>query len=174
MSGALHILPVMEKPMKKHFKPLLLAALCLVACTGCSGLRGGHTLTLAHVNDTHGHLDPVPLKFDLDNATIRTEAGGFPRLAACVRKLRDDHDNLLFVHAGDVFQGTLYFKRFGGRADCNFFNRMGLDAMTPGNHEFDRGPQALAAFADQADFAIVSANIDVSKEPAAAQPDTAV
>ena len=43
---------------------------------------------------------------------------------------------------------------------------MGLDAMTPGNHEFDRGPQALAAFADQADFAIVSANIDVSKDPA--------
>jgi 5'-nucleotidase / UDP-sugar diphosphatase len=59
----------------------------------------------------------------------------------------------------------LYFNRFGGRADCNLLNRMNLDAMTPGNHEFDRDPQALAAFADQANFAIVSANIDASKDP---------
>ena len=112
MGCALHILPVMEKCMKKHFKPLLIAAMCLFVLAGCSGLRGGYTLTLAHVNDTHGHLDSVPLKFELDNVTIRTEAAGFPRLAACVQALRDDHDNLLFVHAGDVFQGTLYFNRF--------------------------------------------------------------
>lgn len=155
----------MEKLMGKHVKPVLLVSLCLFAFIGCAGLRSGYMLTLAHVNDTHGHLDSLPLQFALDNITIRTEAGGFPRLAACVKKLRDDHDNLLFVHAGDVFQGTLYFNRFGGRADCNLFNLMGLDAMTPGNHEFDRGPQALAVFADQADFDLVSANIDVSKEP---------
>ena len=42
---------------------------------------------------------------------------------------------------------------------------MGLDAMALGNHEFDRGPETLAGFAAQADFAILSANIDASREP---------
>ena len=56
---------------------------------------------------------------------------------------------------------------------------MGYDAMTFGNHEFDKGPGALASFLSgngsavdpsgkynfQApDFPLVSSNVDVSKE----------
>ncbi len=151
--------------MKKNFPHILLVAVFVYALAGCAGTQERFALTVAHVNDTHGHLDPAQISFDLDNVTIRTEAAGFPRLAACVKDLRSRHENLLFLHAGDIFQGTLYFTKFGGRADCTLLNLMGLDAMVLGNHEFDKGPETLAGFATQADFAILSANIDASREP---------
>jgi len=151
--------------IKKQFIAMLGAVACLLLTTGCAGRQAGFTLTLAHINDTHGHLSPVPLSFKLDNDTIRTEAAGFPRLAAILKKYRKSDKELVFLHAGDVFTGTLFFSRFGGRADCNLLNALGLDAMALGNHEFDRGPRALADFADQANFALLAANIDASKEP---------
>ena len=151
--------------MKKNLLHILLGAACVFVFVGCAGTQERFALTVAHVNDTHGHLDPAALSFELDNVTTRTEAGGFPRLAACVKDLRGRHENLLFFHSGDVFQGTLYFTKFGGLADGALLNLMGLDAMTPGNHEFDKGPKALADFAAQADFSIVAANIDASQEP---------
>jgi 5'-nucleotidase / UDP-sugar diphosphatase len=163
--ASLHILEKATNLMKKNFPHLLLFAVFVYALSGCAGTQERFALTVAHVNDTHGHLDPAEISFNLDNVTIRTEAAGFPRLAACVKDLRGRHDNLIFLHAGDIFQGTLYFTKFGGRADCNLFNLMGLDAMALGNHEFDKGPETLADFAAQADFAILSANIDATLEP---------
>ena len=151
--------------MKKNSAHILLAAAFVCVFAGCAGTQGRFTMTLAHVNDTHGHLDAGEASFKIDNDTVRTESAGFPRLAAFLKDLRGKHKNLLFLDAGDVFQGTLYFNRFGGRADCNLLNQMGLDAMAPGNHEFDLGPTAFSDFAAQADFAIVSANIDTSQEP---------
>ena len=143
-----------------------LIAVCVFAFPACAGRHKSFTLTLAHINDTHGHLAPSTLSFRSDNATVRTEAAGFPRLAAVLKNLRSTDEEMLFLHAGDVFQGTLYFKRFAGRADCNFLNSLELDAMAVGNHEFDRGPSVLADFAGQADFRLLSANIDVSRDPA--------
>ena len=165
MRASLHILKEAKNLMKKNFPHILLAAVFLYALAGCAGTQERFELTVAHVNDTHGHLDPAQISFDLDNVTTRAEAAGFPRLAACVKDQRGRHDNLLFLHGGDIFQGTLYFTKFGGRADCALLNLMGLDATALGNHEFDKGPKTLAGFAAQADFAILSANIDASREP---------
>ena len=52
---------------------------------------------------------------------------------------------MLFLHAGDLFQGTLYFTQFQGVADTEFWNLMKLDVATMGNHEFDKGPPVLLA-----------------------------
>jgi 5'-nucleotidase len=41
-------------------------------------------------------------------------------------------------------------------------NAMSLDAMVYGNHEFDLGPEPLAAFVAEADFPVLSGNTDVS------------
>jgi 5'-nucleotidase len=41
---------------------------------------------------------------------------------------------------------------------------MGYDAMTVGNHEFDKGSQMLADFIDEADFPVMCANFDFSNE----------
>ena len=115
-------------------------------------------LTILHTNDIHAHYDSFePLGEPLQ--------GGVARLRTAVDKIRDDADNLLFLDAGDQFQGTLYFTVGGARVVADVMNEMGYDAMTVGNHEFDAGPAELAAFIEFADFPVLSANTDASADP---------
>jgi 5'-nucleotidase len=44
-------------------------------------------------------------------------------------------------------------------------NLVGFDAMAVGNHEFDDGPEVLAAFVDKVDFPVLFANTDLANEP---------
>ena len=106
-----------------------------------------HDLTVLFTNDTHAHLDNVARRW------------------TAIQDIRAETPNSILLDAGDVFSGTLYFNQYVGQADLAFMNLMGYDAMTPGNHEFDKGPAPLADFVAKASFPIVSANVDYSKEP---------
>lgn len=151
---------------KNSFLLLVCICLSLPGFYNIGDARAAHfTLTVAHVNDTHGHLQPVPLKLLINNEAVYMDAGGFPRLAAKINELRAEHQNFLFLHAGDVFQGTLFFTEYQGQADVVLLNSMQLDALCPGNHEFDKGVETLAAFLRQASFPVVAANIKAPLEP---------
>lgn len=125
----------------------------------------GYTLGIAHLNDTHSHLEAEPVCLTIDGLTTTAQLGGFPRLQTLVDEMRADTPNFLLLHAGDAVQGTLYFTLFGGAPEFDFLNRLGVDAMTFGNHEFDRGPAAIPGLLDRSRFPLVSANIDFSAEP---------
>nr|WP_091233900.1 choice-of-anchor I family protein [Fontibacillus panacisegetis] len=103
-------------------------------------------LTVMHTNDTHAHLADVA------------------RRATLVKEIRNEGGNSLLLDAGDVFSGDLYFTKWLGMADLAFMNYLGYDAMTFGNHEFDQGTRVLADFIKQANFPLVSSNIDFSKD----------
>ncbi|MFA6505049.1 MAG: 5'-nucleotidase C-terminal domain-containing protein [Treponemataceae bacterium] len=168
--------------MKRRYPIFVFAALAAALLVSCAGSPKGAAgpdknpleLSIFHVNDTHAKLEPMmtELKVDIDD-TLKgkrayVELGGFPQLWTAINKLRAEHSNNLFLSAGDVFQGTLYFTQFEGKADLDFLNAMKLDGMALGNHEFDKGSPALAAFASGASFPIVCANIDVSADKALA------
>ena len=51
--------------------------------------------------------------------------------------------NVLVLEAGDVFQGSLFFTTYSGQAEAEMMNKIGLDAMVYGNHEFDLGSEPL-------------------------------
>ena len=72
-----------------------------------------------------------------------------------MNELRSQKENSLLLNAGDVFSGTLYFSQYLGLADLYFMNQLGFDAMTLGNHEFDKDLATLANFIKQAEFPIV-------------------
>ncbi|WP_316570495.1 5'-nucleotidase C-terminal domain-containing protein [Neobacillus sp. YIM B06451] len=103
-------------------------------------------LTIMHVNDSHAHVEQ------------------YPKLVTAVNEVRSQAKNNLLLDAGDVFSGTLYFKQYQGLADLEFMNLLRYDAMTFGNHEFDKTSETLANFISKANFPIVSANVDVSKD----------
>lgn len=109
---------------------------------------GGNTwkLTVMHTNDSHAHLDDVA------------------RRATLVKQIRAEGGDDLLLDAGDVFSGDLYFTKWQGLKDLEFMNLMGYDAMTFGNHEFDKGTGVLADFIKKAQFPLVSSNIDFSKD----------
>lgn len=114
-------------------------------------------LTVVHTNDLHAHLEPTKRR--------EKSFGGYARTATIIRELRSKEPNTIVLNAGDTFQGTLFFNVYVGLADLAIMNAIGYDAMTVGNHEFDRGPKPLADFAKLARFPIVSANLDLSQEP---------
>ncbi len=118
------------------------------------------SLRILHTNDHHAHLEPVKYGDRL--------LGGIARRRTLIDQIRDqsktNHEPLLLLDAGDIFQGTLYFNQYLGQADLDFYNALAYDAGTIGNHEFDRGQQVLADFIAKAKFPIISANIDVAPE----------
>lgn len=124
---------------------------------------GNFTMTIVHINDTHARLEPT------GGLTLggqqNQRLGGFARVISLFDRLRGTATNPLFLHAGDVFQGTLYFNQYQGLADRYFMHRMGIRAMAPGNHEYNLGPDGLANFLNGVRFPVVSANTDVSREP---------
>jgi 5'-nucleotidase len=116
------------------------------------------TVTLLHVNDTHARVEPTMI--------AGKSYGGMARLGTLVERYRKSDPNVIFLHGGDAFQGTMFFNVYEGLADLAFFNAMKLDAMAVGNHEFDKGPAALGKFAQFAQFPVLATNLDVQSEPA--------
>jgi 5'-nucleotidase len=139
---------------------------------GLGSVRGqappGWTLTILHTNDIHSRLQAVN-RFDSTCSDREREQkqcfGGMARLAQKARELRDDvrrrGGHVLFLDAGDPFQGSLFYSHYKGRAELEVMNLAGYDAMAVGNHEFDDGAGPLAAFIKGAKFPVVSSNIDV-------------
>ncbi|MFO7568244.1 MAG: 5'-nucleotidase C-terminal domain-containing protein [Smithellaceae bacterium] len=150
--------------------PLVFLLLIAVACSGGSSDAPpyNYTLTLVHMNDTHSHLEAVPLNFWIDNVKTTAQAGGFPRLKTAIDEMRERHPHLLLLHGGDAVQGTLYFTLFNGEVEFDFLNLLGIDAMTFGNHEFDRGCGPIPGWITRSEFPWLSANIDFTGEPAIA------
>ncbi|MGQ9526624.1 5'-nucleotidase C-terminal domain-containing protein [Chloroflexus sp.] len=113
-------------------------------------------MRVLHTNDHHARIEPV---FSGNNPVH----GGVSRRKALIDKIRRETVlPTLLVDAGDVFQGTLYFNQYNGMADLEFYNAMGYEVMAIGNHEFDKGPQALVDFITRANFPVLSANISVA------------
>ncbi len=115
------------------------------------------TITFLHNNDLHAHIEPVTI--------ARKKYGGYARIATLIKQYRASDPNPVFLNAGDVFQGTLYFNVYEGLADLSILNYMGVQAMAVGNHEFDRGPLPLATFGKNATFPLISSNINLDAEP---------
>lgn len=119
-------------------------------------------LRILETTDLHMHLLGHDYFTDQADPAI-----GLAPLADVISARRGDGGvtTLLFDN-GDFLQGTpladtLAMQVHDGAAHAmaRAFNRLGYDAVTLGNHEFDYGAAALAAFADQLDCPVVSANV---------------
>ena len=114
-------------------------------------------LTVMHTNDMHCHLDPFPA----DHAEYPGK-GGLVRIASMVNQCRKENPNLLLLDAGDMFQGTPYFNYFKGNLIVKVMSKMGYDAGTIGNHEFDNGMGDILSAINNANFPLISSNYDFS------------
>jgi 5'-nucleotidase len=110
-------------------------------------------LTILHTNDTHSHIDPFPV----DDAKYPGQ-GGVSRRASIINKIRNEQENVLLLDAGDIFQGTPYFNRYGGILEMKLMTELGYDASTMGNHDFDGGLDGFLKARHFADFPFLCAN----------------
>ena len=113
---------------------------------------------LLHTNDTHSY---VAGRDKYGNACMASAdcAGGMGRIAAVVREERQHADNVLALDAGDQFQGTLFFTVNGWSMLADLDNRVNYDAVTLGNHEFDKGCDTLAQYVGALKYPVLAANL---------------
>ena len=155
-----------------RFNRALLASTIALALVGCSQTgqdtqpSAAFELTVAHINDTHSSFDAVRSSFYINQQRVYNEFGGHPRILAKANTYREQAENndqsMLFLHGGDAWQGSAYFKLNEGLMNADILSRMGIDAMALGNHEFDLNNQKLNAFLDRINFPVLAANIDAS------------
>src|SRR6266849_196825 len=107
------------------------------------------TFTILHTNDLHSNLIGLGPASDYTPFTLNDDKtrGGFARLATLIAKRREarkDQGPVLVLDAGDYSMGTAFgaaIRETGG--ELQLMSRMGYDATTFGNHDFDLGPDGL-------------------------------
>ncbi|MFT4095097.1 MAG: metallophosphatase [Niabella sp.] len=114
-------------------------------------------LTILHTNDVHSRIEPFPM----DGSRFQGQ-GGVAARAALINKIRTERSNVLLLDAGDIFQGTPYFNKFGGEPEIKLMSKMGYDAGTIGNHDFDNGLTGFLKYLPEASFPFICSNYDFS------------
>lgn len=120
-------------------------------------------LRIVETTDLHMHLFPYDYY-----AARRSPTLGLARAAGLVGQLRATSPNLLLFDNGDFLQGSplgdyAASVRGIGPGDLHpaiaAMNRMGYDAVTVGNHEFNYGLGFLEQALSGAQFPVVTANV---------------
>jgi 2',3'-cyclic-nucleotide 2'-phosphodiesterase (5'-nucleotidase family) len=114
---------------------VLVAALAVPVC--------GQRLRIVYTNDLHARLE---------------------RLASVgerIAEVRESGDPVLLVDAGDAWQDfrVPLYAVWGAERVAEWMNRVGYDAMAPGNHDFYPGWSKVEALAAAAAFPVLCANL---------------
>lgn len=98
-------------------------------------------LTILFTHDMHDQL--LPLKDEQDG--VIAEMGGYARLFSAILAEKQKDPDAIVVDAGDFSMGTPFQTIFKTHAPgLRLMGKMGYDAVTFGNHEYDYRPQGLA------------------------------
>lgn len=114
-------------------------------------------LTILHTNDMHSRIEAFP-----NDGGRNANQGGMLKLAELIKQIRQQEEHILLLDAGDVFQGTPFFNFYGGELEFKLMSKMGYDASTLGNHEFDNGLKGIYDQLPHAKFPHLIANYDFS------------
>ncbi len=95
-------------------------------------------LQVLSITDFHGNLKPTTIK------NMPGSYGGVAYLATHLNQLREGQANTITLANGDnVGASPLISAAFHDEPTIEAFNKMGVDASTIGNHDFDEGYQEM-------------------------------
>ncbi|HNR42406.1 MAG TPA: bifunctional UDP-sugar hydrolase/5'-nucleotidase [Bacteroidales bacterium] len=115
--------------------------------------QGEKKLVILHTNDLHSRLNgfaPESLYSPMTADDDKTQ-GGFARIAGIINKEKKENKGITLVcDAGDFLMGTLFHTvEISEGFQLRLMKTMGYDVVSFGNHEFDFGPEKLAAIVSQ-------------------------
>lgn len=114
-------------------------------------------LRILHTNDMHGNVSPVPDEVVLGRPAM---VGGSAYLATLVEQAREeDPGRTLLLDSGDSVHGNLSTDIDRGKGMTRVMNRIGFDAGTIGNHDFQWGLPRLIERLDETDFPVLVSNV---------------
>jgi 5'-nucleotidase len=127
-----------------------------LSLNSCKSSNEKH-ITILHTNDVHSHIE----SFDATHP-MYPNLGGIAKRASLIEQIRLENPNTLLLDAGDIFQGTPYFNFFGGEVEFKLMSKLGYDASTMGNHDFDNGIAGFDKQLHNANFDFIISNYDFS------------
>ncbi|MEW9700874.1 bifunctional UDP-sugar hydrolase/5'-nucleotidase [Paenibacillus sp. SI8] len=106
-------------------------------------------VTIAHMNDSHGHI------------TENKSGGefGYAKIATILKQWRAENPNFQLVDAGDTFQGTVFVNQSKGESLLPLLKALGINAMEAGNHEFDYGSEQTLKLRSMLPYPMLGANV---------------
>ena len=95
-------------------------------------------IPIVTTNDIHGYFFPQEEEYTYNNKTIQYNIGGLEYTSKYISILKEEFgkDGILYLDSGDFFFPPYSPKYFDGNLIIDFFNLIGLNATTLGNHEF--------------------------------------
>ena len=90
-------------------------------------------------DDIHGYFFPKINNIRIGQETLTYKTGGLEYIAKYINTLREEFgsNRVLYFDGGDFYQGGIDSVLFDGEIMQDFFNLIGLNGSTIGNHEFD-------------------------------------
>lgn len=162
----------MFKTHSKIIYPLILLFLLALSSNGFTADKtdAQRELMILFTHDLHSYFLPHRI---LNKEGKQIQQGGYARLACLIDEQRRLHrDKTILVDAGDFSMGTLFHTSFMTEAsELRLMGKMGYDATTLGNHDFDFHPEGLAQMLTSARSkgkvlpAIVASNVVLSNKP---------
>ncbi len=150
----------MKKLLSKLLSTILVVTTLLAVVTTpastveAAGKYQGELIVI-HTNDIHG-------------AYAKTDSSmGISSVRALRQYYEEQGADVLLLDAGDFSQGNTLMSYFNGADAVEFLNAAGYDAVSLGNHEFDKWPYVRASLEAKADFKVLDANLvnKDTKEP---------
>lgn len=132
------------------------------------------SLTILQTSDVHNHASgygPFTDYTPTDTSDSDSVLGGYARLASKINEIRGarNNNNTLLFDSGDFFMGTVYDMTATDPVALEYFKTMKYDAIALGNHEFDWGPEGLAALLSAGisngfNIPVMASNMDASAD----------
>lgn len=117
------------------------------------------SLTILQINDTHGYMEEHWEHFFDGDHSRYIRAGGYPRIAAYIQKVRKENKgSVLALDGGDTFHGTYPVVKTEGEILIPFLNYLKLDGMTA-HWDFAYGPGRFNKILNSLDYPMLAINI---------------
>ena len=166
--------PAVVKSMRLKISLRSFLSGCLIF-VACSQTAVAERIRIISTNDIHSYLRPIYYRYqdelkpwgvqsmegDYANKTeYEGKTGGMAYAATVINRLRaESPDKSLLVDSGDTWHGSGIAAFDRGVSMVKIMNKMGYDAMVPGNWEYFYSRDHFLDLIDQADFPVVAFNL---------------
>jgi len=118
-------------------------------------------IPIVGTDDIHGTFFPKTNHLKIGNQTLTYTTGGLEYVAKYINILREEFgsNRVLYFDGGDYYQGGIASVIFDGNIMLDYFNLIGLNGSTVGNHEFDYSRQWVESKIQKANFKVLINNI---------------
>ena len=123
--------------------------LVLVILPKVEAANGTAQIVILHTNDMHARVSPT----DDGGQSI-----GLAEISAAVNAIKLNNPNSLWLDAGDTIHGMPTINISKGENMVTLLNDTSLDAISPGNHDYNYGAARLIELSKQLNATVLSAN----------------